>query len=84
MGYGVKPPGYWSGKKFLTWRLREGTGHPELDRAFDIWQQKVRVTFTRSASPDVEVDFEVKTGGSLSQWSPRRFHHSLPGQAVGR
>jgi hypothetical protein len=70
MGYGVTPPGYWARKKILVWTLGEGKKHPELERAFDIWESKVGVKFVESAGLGAEADFKVKNDGSTSQWSP--------------
>ena len=72
MGYGVKPLGYWNGKKFLNWRMKTGNIHPKLEDAFDIWQGKVGLTFTRAGLAESSVDFEVVSDGSISQWSPSK------------
>lgn len=70
MGYGIKPPGYWNGKKFLSWRYASGGPHGFLQRALDIWQEKAGVTFTEAGATAGAVDFEVVNGGSTCQWSP--------------
>lgn len=79
MGYGVKPPGYWRGGKFLNWRMESGKKHPKLESAFDIWQQKVGIIFTEAGLAASSVDFEVVNGGSNSQWSPSQKKFYLKG-----
>ncbi|MCG5075085.1 M12 family metallopeptidase [Paraburkholderia tagetis] len=70
MGYGVPRPGFWNSAKHLSWRQKEGAQSQKLQDAFDIWQQKVGdITFTQTLLANVAVDFEVKTGGAISQWS---------------
>lgn len=70
MGYGLKPPGLWNGKKNFTWRRTEGGECSNLDLALDTWQKELGITFTQAPSTgNISVDFEVVIGGSQCCWS---------------
>lgn len=84
MGYGVKPPGYWNGKKHLTWRQTEGKPHANMELAMAIWQKELGITFTASTPGQlgnaISVDFVVVNEGSQSGWSPTLKKLSLKGK----
>lgn len=76
MGYGVAQPGYWANRKApqdksLKWCYSMKGSHPELPKAFKVWQDKGGIAFMEVRFP-ADADFVVsipEAGGSLSMWS---------------
>lgn len=67
MGYGLDTTKYTTRKwgTTITWR---GEAKGKLQDALDVWQNKLGITFSKTASDDAVVDFEV-VWGTTSQWS---------------
>jgi len=68
MGYGLKT-GIWSGKKTLLWRASDDSPLGRLEEAFDIWEKKVGISFSKCIVANTTVDFTVKIGQGQSGWS---------------
>lgn len=68
MGYGIRNPGIWNGKKSFTWRCGEGQPPGKLQLALAVWEEKLGIGFKMSGGSGA-CDFVVRTGGSQTGWS---------------